>query len=594
MFLSKLLSIFSKKEGKKAFSLILLMTITALVDAAGVASILPFMAVLSNPTTIETNFYLSKLFLFSGLQSDKSFLFFLGIAVFTVMVTALTLKAFTLYLTLRFVRLLEHTLSSKLMDRYLKQPYSWFFTRNSSDLSKSIVSESSQVVGNAVMPIMQMISYGSVVVAMTVLIMIVNFQLALKVGGVLIGVYLLLYFSVNRKLTAIGKNRLNFNEIRFKTLTEAFGGIKEIKVCGFEEIYIKSFKTVSKSFAKIEALAPVIGQLPRYLLEIVAFGSLLIVTLFFLSESNDIQDMLPVLSLFAFAGYRLMPAMQQFYSYSTSLRYAKPAVDAMFDELLVNCKNEYLDNYKPAVNFNKSLTLTNICYSYDESRNTLENINLSIDKNSLVGFVGSTGSGKTTLVDIILRLIDPDSGGFLVDDIPLANTNKKSWQKMIGYVPQSIFLTDNTISKNIAFGCAKEEIDSRQLKKAATIANIHDFIESELMVGYDTIVGERGIRLSGGQRQRLGIARALYRNPELLIFDEATSALDNLTEKRVINSLQNIGKNMTTIMIAHRLSTVKLCDQIHVFDSGKIVSSGTYSYLIGNCPHFKAISLANN
>ena len=357
MFLSKLLSIFSKKEGKKAFSLILLMTITALVDAAGVASILPFMAVLSNPTTIETNFYLSKLFLFSGLQSDKSFLFFLGIAVFTVMVTALTLKAFTLYLTLRFVRLLEHTLSSKLMDRYLKQPYSWFFTRNSSDLSKSIVSESSQVVGNAVMPIMQMISYGSVVVAMTVLIMIVNFQLALKVGGVLIGVYLLLYFSVNRKLTAIGKNRLNFNEIRFKTLTEAFGGIKEIKVCGFEEIYIKSFKTVSKSFAKIEALAPVIGQLPRYLLEIVAFGSLLIVTLFFLSESNDIQDMLPVLSLFAFAGYRLMPAMQQFYSYSTSLRYAKPAVDAMFDELLVNCKNEYLDNYKPAVNFNKSLTL---------------------------------------------------------------------------------------------------------------------------------------------------------------------------------------------------------------------------------------------
>jgi len=594
VYLSKLLVIFDKKEGKKAFFLIMLMVFTALVDAGGVASILPFMAVLSNPSIIETNFYLSELFLFSGLSSEKSFLLLLGLAVFILMVLALTLKAVTLYSTLRYVRLLEHSLSSKLIDQYLRQPYCWFFTRNSSDLSKSIVSEASQVVGNAVMPVMQMFSHGSVVIAMTVLIMIVNFQLALQVGGALIAVYLVLYFSVNRKLTTIGQSRLKFNESRFKTLTEAFGGIKEIKVVGFEEIYIQGFRAVSKSFAKIEALAPVIAQLPRYLLEIVAFGSLLLVTLFFLSETNDIQDMIPVLSLFAFAGYRLMPAMQQFYSYSTMLRYARPAVDAMFDELLVHCKTDSSDSTKPAVSFNKSIELTNISYSYDDSKKTIEDVNLSIGKNSLVGFVGSTGSGKTTLVDIILRLIDADSGSFLIDGIPVSDTNKKSLQKMIGYVPQSIFLSDNTIAKNIAFGCAEEEIHYEQLKKASSVANIHDFIESELPLGYDTIIGERGIRLSGGQRQRLGIARALYRNPELLVFDEATSALDNLTEKKVINSLQDIGNKMTIIMIAHRLSTVKLCDQIHVFKNGKIVSSGNYNYLIENCPYFQAISLGSN
>ena len=304
--------------------------------------------------------------------------------------------------------------------------------------------------------------------------------------------------------------------------------------------------------------------------------------------------MIPVLSLFAFAGYRLMPAMQQFYSYSTMLRYARPAVDAMFDELLVHCKTDSSDSTKPAVSFNKSIELTNISYSYDDSKKTIEDVNLSIGKNSLVGFVGSTGSGKTTLVDIILRLIDADSGSFLIDGIPVSDTNKKSLQKMIGYVPQSIFLSDNTIAKNIAFGCAEEEIHYEQLKKASSVANIHDFIESELPLGYDTIIGERGIRLSGGQRQRLGIARALYRNPELLVFDEATSALDNLTEKKVINSLQDIGNKMTIIMIAHRLSTVKLCDQIHVFKNGKIVSSGNYNYLIENCPYFQAISLGSN
>lgn len=571
------------------------MVVTSLLDALGVASIMPFIAILTNPSIITENIYLSKIYSFVGATDLKTFLFGLGFSIFFLMSITLSLKAICLYCMIKFVRMLEHSLSTKLITSYLRQDYFWFLTKHSGDLSKSVISEVSQVTGNGIMPVMQMISSGSVILAMTTLTLIADPFLAFNIAAGLALIYLILYFTVNKKLIQIGEERLKFNELRFKTLSEVFGGIKEVKVSGLEDIYIQKYKHPSKLFANIDALAPVIAQLPRFLLEMVAFGSLLLVTLFFLSKENGISSVLPLISLFAFAGYRLMPAMQQFYSYSTMLRYAGPSIDSLCDDLAMGYENLDQTFSKPSLKFNKDIQLKNICFSYNSSsRRTLSNINLEIIKNSLVGFVGPTGSGKTTIVDIILRLLKPDSGTFLIDGEPVDDTYNKSWQKLVGYVPQNIFLTDDTITANIALGCSPDEINFDKVREAAKTANIDEFILNELPLGYETFVGERGIRISGGQRQRIGIARSLYNSPKLLIFDEATSALDNLTEKAVMKSLRSIQNETTIILIAHRLSTVESCDNIYFFNNGHIEANGRFDQLLKTSKTFREMVVNPN
>ena len=355
---------------------------------------------------------------------------------------------------------------------------------------------------------------------------------------------------------------------------------------------MEDYEDPALRFAKHTATQHIIGKLPRYFIEMVAFGGVLALVIYLIISSGDFNSILPVLILYAAAGYRMMPSLQQVYAQLTTIRFSEPAMKILYKELdEMDLKEESkLIKQSKEIKYSKTLSLQNINYRYPSSeKNIISNLSLEIPYGSKVGFVGPTGSGKTTVIDIILGLLEPADGNVIVDNNILDRSSHASLRSMIGYVPQTIFLRDGTVSENIAFGIDKKDVDIKMVKKAAEIAQISEHIE-ELPHNYETQVGERGVKFSGGQRQRIGIARALYLNPRILILDEATSALDVITEESVVHEIMNSLENITIITIAHRLSTIKDCDEIFVLDEGKLIGRGNYNHLIENNEFFKALS----
>ena len=581
--IKKILFLLSPEERKSANLLLIMITVMALLDMLGVASILPFMAVLTNPELIQTNIILNKMFQVSRLfavENNKQFLFALGALVFLTLVFSLIFKAITIYLQLRFIQIREYTIGKRLVERYLHQPYSWFLNRHSADLGTTILSEVSQVISSTLFPLMELISKGMVAIALITLLIITDPKLALIVGLSLSLSYFLIYFFTRSYLNRIGKERLKNNEIRFTTVSEAFGAAKEVKVAGLEQIFIKRFSDSAKNYAQNQASAMVINQIPRFILEVIAFGGVLLLILYLIARTGNFNNALPIISLYLYAGYRLMPALQGIYSAVSNLTFGGPSLDKLYEDIK-NLKTFDLNKNTVPINLNELITLKNINYSYpNSSRTALKNISLTIPYKNTVGLVGSTGSGKTTTVDIILGLLESQKGTLEVDGLIINKYNNRSWQRSLGYVPQHIYLSDDTIAANIAFGVQSKDINYDAVQRAAEISNLHEFIINELPKKYQTTIGERGIRLSGGQRQRIGIARALYHNPQVLILDEATSALDNQTEKAVMDAVNNLSKSITIILIAHRLSTVKNCDKIYLFEKGQIINEGTFNELL--------------
>jgi ABC-type multidrug transport system fused ATPase/permease subunit len=593
--LKKLLFLLTPHEQKKAGLLLILILIMALLDMIGVASILPFMAVLTNPSFIETNSILNKMFQASsifGVENNQQFLFVLGVLVFVILIISLMVKSLTVYVQTRFVQMQEYSIGKRLIEGYLHQPYSWFLGRHSADLGKTILSEVGQVIGGCMRPLMELIAKGMVAIALITLLIIADPKLALVIGLTLAGAYGLIFYFIRKYLNKIGNERLKNNQLRFTAVSEAFGAAKEIKVGGLERTYIKIFSDSAQIFARTQASSEVIAQLPRFILEAIAFGGILLITLYAMGQSNSFNSAIPILSLYVFAGYRLMPALQQIYTSFTKLTFVGPSLDQLHN----NFKNLKPFNHsqdKNKLSFNKKIILKNIFFNYpNTSRTALKNINLSIPAKSTVGLIGPTGSGKTTTVDIILGLLEAQKGTLEVDEQVITKYNSRDWRRSIGYVPQYIYLADDSVAVNIAFGVEPNNIDYAAVEKAAKIANLHEFVMDELPKQYQTKIGERGVRLSGGQRQRIGIARALYHNPKVLILDEATSALDNQTEKAVMDAISNLSKNITIILIAHRLNTVKKCDKIYLLEKGELKSQGTFEELINIDENF--LTTANN
>ncbi len=581
----KLLFLLSPSEQKHAGLLLLMIIIMALLDTIGVASIYPFMAVLTNPGLIETNLILNTMFQASsifGVDNNEQFLFALGTLMFVILVTSITFKALTSYAQVRFVLMREYSISRRLVEGYLNQPYSWFLSRHSADLGKAILSEVATIIGVGITPMMTLISTSMITITIITLLIIVDPKLAIIVGLSFTGAYGIAFFFTRKILNRAGKRRFKSNQLRFTTVIEAFGASKEVKVGGLEQTYVNRFSNIAKTFARSQASEAVISLLPRFILEIIAFGGILLIILSTMSQLGDFNSILPILSLYVFAGYRLMPALQQIYGALTQLTFVGPSLDKLYDDIK-SLKSFDRNQDQGVLPLNKSITLNNIHYNYpDASRTALKNINLSIPAKSTVGIVGATGSGKTTTVDIILGLLEVKNGTLEVDGKIITKQNSRSWQKSIGYVPQNIFLSDDTVSANIAFGVEPENINQEAVEKASKIANLHEFVTDELPNKYQTTVGERGVRLSGGQRQRIGVARALYHNPQVLILDEATSALDNQTEQAVMDAINNLGKKITIILIAHRLSTVKNCDNIFFLSKGELKGQGKFEELKKN------------
>ena len=585
MLIIKRLSYFlSSYHKKRAIILIFMTLIMALFDVLGVASIMPFLTALTNPAMIETNSILNNLFKLSlkfGVENEKDFFFFLGILLFALLIITITCRALTTYAQIRFVHYCEFAIAKKLAKAYLAQPYSWFFRKHSSVLGKNILSEVGQVIGTGLKPIINLVSHSIVAILLIFLLILINPKVAIISGSTILVIYFLIYLIVYKLLDKIGKDRIKANQIRFNILSEAFGAIKEIKLHSLEGFFINRFTISAEIYAKCSSLVNTISQVPRFILEAIAFGGMLLVILFLINTSEDFTNAIPLLALYAFAGYRLLPAIQNIYSSLAQISFINPAVNNLYNDMKSLNLNQIKKDGK-ILEFKKNIILKNIHYKYTEAKNrTLECINIDILKGSSVGLIGATGSGKSTIVDIILGLIEAQEGSIEVDGVLINKNNFQSWQNLIGYVPQHIYLSDESIRENIAFGLSLSEIDQEAVEYAAKISNLHNFINNELPKKYDTKVGERGVRLSGGQIQRIGIARAVYRKPNVIILDEATSALDSKTEKDVMSSIFNLKKErITTIIIAHRLSTLRECDNIFLIDKGKLKKQGKFADII--------------
>jgi ABC-type multidrug transport system fused ATPase/permease subunit len=591
MAIRKIITLFSPEELRRSFLLLIMVMVMAFIDAIGIASIMPFIAVLGNQDIIQNNQILHWVYLFLDFKEISGFLIFLGSVVFLTLVASITFKAITTRVLFRFTHMMEFSLGARLVYGYFNQPYEWFLNRNSSDLGKNVLSELQKVLNCIFLPIMQLVAHGAIVLALMILLVMVEPKLAIVTGLFLSSAYWAVYSILQRRLKRMGTEQLNANSDRFASLSEGFGGIKDVKMGSLESVFINRFSIAAKLNAELGAKVQVYAQLPKFLMEIMVFGGMLLLLLYKINTSGSFSASLPTIALFALAGYRLMPSLQQIYYAITMLRFSMPVLDLIYKEVqqleIVNRQLSIQTEPVKQLIFVESVQFNSVSYRYpNQLQFALKDVDLLIKPRSSVAFVGKTGSGKSTAVDVLLGMLLPQQGCVRIDGIPLTLKNQRSWGACIGYVPQSIYLCDDTIEANIAFGINPENVDYAAVIRAAKIAQLHEFVISELPTGYKTKVGERGVRLSGGQRQRIGLARALYKMPSVLILDEATSALDSLTELAVMNAIYELSNQITIIAIAHRLSTVKNFDNIYLFKRGKIIASGAFKDLRRSNPQF--------
>lgn len=594
----KLYEILDRRERRRVAMVLALMIAVAMFEVVGVASIMPFMAVLSNPELIDTNQYLRHVYQRLAFESPRSFMLFLGGLFLILIVLSLALRAVAFWVQFRFAAMRSHEWSCRLAEKYLGRPYEWFLGQHSGTLSSSVLHEVNQMVHGSLFPLMGLLSQAFVAVLLTLLLVVVDSVLAISTAVVLGGAYGILYLAARRLLARLGEEILEANRRRYKLALEMFGGIKDVKVSGFEWSFLRQYREASLRSAERQVVAKTLGEIPSFAMQALVFGGIVVVLLYVLVKQGDLQSALPVFSVYALAGYRLMPALQAVYRHLSEIRTSEAVLERVHAAWVSAASQDVIgdssDTAKPskeAIRLEKCLRLECVSYRYPGSdRWALRNIELLIPARSTVGLVGTTGAGKTTLVDVILGLLQPEAGVLRVDEQVLTQEGRRAWQRNIGYVPQQIFLSDDTVTANIAFGVPPENVERPRVERAARLANLHSFIMEGLPNGYDTVVGERGVRLSGGQRQRIGIARALYSDPAVLLLDEATSALDGVTEHAVMDAVRNLGGKKTIIVVAHRLSTVRECDAIFIMEKGELVARGTYDALLETSPQFRKLA----
>jgi ABC-type multidrug transport system fused ATPase/permease subunit len=587
-----ILSILNKREKRQLVLIFLVLLMMGFIELAGVGSISPFITVISNAKIIHTNTYLSKVYAFFNFSSDTSFIIAFGIAVIAVLVLSNVFLSLITFIIYYYSAKRCYSISMRLYERYLRQPYIFYLNVNTADLSRNILGDIPTYVNQLLVVLLQIVSNSIISLSIIILLIIINPIMALAISAVLIAAYFLIFTFVRNFLLRRGKERNLYNSLKYKCINETFGGIKDIKILGMEQVFLNQFSVPLRRMAINDSLHDVINDMPKYLLESVAFSGILGIIIFMISSGKTIESFFPVLSVYIFGAYRLLPTLQKLFKGLANIRYHFPSVENLYRDFNNLPQGEALSGEDiPKMEFQRQISLKDIRFSYpNTAKEVIKSQSIVINHNTSIAFVGATGCGKTTLVDIILGLLEPQGGKIFIDDTEITGENRKSWQKNLGYVPQSIYLTDDTIRRNIAFGIAPEAVDGEAVIKAAQTANIHDFIVNETEKGYDTVVGERGIRLSGGQRQRIGIARAVYHDPSVLILDEATSALDGLTENAIIDAINNLNHKKTIIMIAHRITTVKYCDLIYLMDNGRITDYGRYEELYERNESFKKMA----
>ncbi len=579
----------SQRRKRQFIFLMALMLASALAEVISLGAVLPFLGILVAPDRLFSHAIVADVAQDWGITSADQLVLPLTVLFGVAAIVAGAIRILLLWVSTRLAYATGAELSIEVYRRTLYQPYRVHVARNSSEVISGITNKVNGVVG-LLLSSLTLVS-STVLLAAIMLALIAIDPMVASVAAVGFGSSYALITRISRRRLQSNSERISYEQTQvIKALQEGLGGIRDVLLDGTQPVYCDIYRQADHPLRRAQGNNYVIGQSPRYVME--TLGMLLIAALAYAlsRQTGGIATALPVLGSLALGAQRLLPALQQIYFSWSNIAGSHASLADTIKLLDQHLPVEQLQPAPAPLIIQKTICFNAVRFRYtNDGPWVLDGLNLSIPKGARVGFVGSTGSGKSTTLDLLMGLLIPTEGELLIDGQPISGNRVRAWQQTIAHVPQSIYLADTTIAENIAFGVPREAIDFGRVRQAALQAQISDFIESS-PEGYLAYVGERGIRLSGGQRQRIGIARALYKQASLLVFDEATSALDNQTEKSVMNAIQGLSNELTILLIAHRLSTLRSCDTIVQLENGRIVAHGPYEQLLVRSPSFHRIS----
>jgi ATP-binding cassette, subfamily B, bacterial PglK len=560
----------ARPYGQKKLALVFFASLAqGIFQVIGVTSIFPFLAIASDPERIRHSQFGLRFLALLPPMGNRELLITAGIIAILGLLVSNTVNLLAEYARTRYSASFAHWLRVRLLRQMASQPYAYFLHRNSADLLRKVMGEVGNYTGGVLLPLLDSMARALTAALLLATLFLVQPVIAVSATLAFSAFYLTIFRLLARKRQEISEGLRTAFAGSFRDAQQMLGGIKPIKVHRAEEHFLGRFASQSAIVSQMSARVPIVSNITRYLVEPLAFGGLVLTVVVLAIRGRDFSDILPNLGVMAVAGYRLLPALQLLYGQVTQLATMRYSLDEVFEEFVAAERDEKPGNVeislaKPRpIEWHDTITLDDVSFVYPGTdRRILDRFSIAIRKNTSIGFVGPTGSGKSTLIDLLLGLHRPTSGRVLIDGKPLTLELVPSWQATSGYVPQEIFLIDDTIARNIALGVPDNEIDNTRLREVCAMAQILDFIELELRDGFQTTVGERGVRLSGGERQRLGLARALYHRPSLVLLDEATSGLDIATEAKLLEALRALAGKLTIVMVAHRLSALANCDKL--------------------------------
>lgn len=568
--IKKLSYIFPTKDKIKVFFLLGMVIIGSFLELLSVSVFSPFIDLLMQENAVSDSAVLSYVYEIFPVKDTSHFLALIAggiIVVYIVKNIYIIIEKNAIY---KFSYRMQRTISTNLLKAYMKEPYTFHLNKNISILQRTMQEDTDQFA-KGIIHLLEMIAEVCICVAIGIYLYIVSKSITVIILALLL-IFLIVFWYISKKYsTAWGRQGQQYKSKIYQWMNQSLGGIKEIKILNREESFINHYDAYFAKYVRVLRLSRLIGVIPKYIIEMVCMTGLLLAVIFkIFFGQKDLIDFVPQLAIFAVASFKLLPSVGKINEHLSAVLYAVPSMNLVYEDLkeieLLESKETKKDE---EWNFKNRIEVRSVTYHYPGSdMNVIENAEFCIEKGKMVAFIGASGSGKSTMVDILLGLLPPQSGRIYADELNIYK-NLPTWQKEIGYIPQTIYLSDDTIRNNVAFGIADSEIDEEMVIHALQQAQLYDFVET-LPEGLDTFVGDRGVRLSGGQRQRIGIARALYRNPEILVLDEATSALDNDTEEAVMKAIDKLQGQKTILIIAHRLTTIKNADAIYEVTDGRV------------------------
>lgn len=571
--LKKISYVLNRNQKRQLFMLLIIIVVGAGVELLGVSAILPIVNIALDSSTIDKTWYLVMIRDTFGLHDANQLLMFMATVLIVIYILKNLYVTFMYNMQYKFIFENQRKLAVKLMNCYMHQKYLFHVSKNVAELQRNVTNDVNGFF-TVILNSLQFLAEISVCIALVSYLMMKDVMTTMMVA-VLVVVFVVFYACFFKKV--LGKKGEENREVNVqvaKWIFQSFSGIKEIKVINGEQYFIDNYEKNYRRFATLQRQQSMLTFMPRPTMETVCIGGLLLTVIIKLQiNGTDVQSFIPTLTVFAMAAFRMLPAFNRLSGYLGSIMFNRPSIQAVYKDLIeideLMKEMEKREEHKLDITLNDAIRMEKLSFQYPEADKwILKDADLTIYKNTSVAFIGSSGAGKTTAADLILGLLEPQSGKVTVDGIDIRK-HMQSWHSCIGYIPQTIYLMDDTIRANIAFGIPEDKIDEQAILKAIKEAQMDEFIDT-LKDGLDTVIGDRGVKLSGGQRQRIGIARALYRNPKVLVLDEATSALDNETEKEVMEAIDGLQGTRTLIVIAHRLSTIKKCDVIYEVGNGKI------------------------